>query len=341
MGAQGDDLDGLTNDDVFQLNAVLFGKRQVDLTNFGLNVASQQQKQPQQQQPQQQQPQQQQPQQQQPQQQQPQQQQPQQQQPQQHQHQRFTHEDIAELDAVLFGHSPNNRQVVTNHGLSVASQQQQQPQQHQHQQQHQQAQLAHNQHQHQNIEVQDQQPEQQQPPLAVTVPPPPTSGTTPTTPDTMFATPDTRKNDSPNTINTTPDTTNTTRSITNATPDTPTPSNFNYLPEQAICGNCHRSYFLDNNGPNACHYHSGTPQVNASSPIWHAMRIETPEDTPYNRRRCPIGFRYSCCGRDMIAWLGCVSGRHEPPLAAPPAPMAPESAQGHDSEEDAPWDLEE
>ncbi|KAI6084810.1 hypothetical protein F4821DRAFT_261525 [Hypoxylon rubiginosum] len=79
-------------------------------------------------------------------------------------------------------------------------------------------------------------------------------------------------------------------------------------PADQFCKNCNASYRVAVNHPNACRYHSGKLRLDPTADIWRKKKVENPENTPEFHWLFPGGFKYDCCGQDLVERPGRVDG---------------------------------
>ncbi|KAI1763167.1 hypothetical protein GGR53DRAFT_467592 [Hypoxylon sp. FL1150] len=77
---------------------------------------------------------------------------------------------------------------------------------------------------------------------------------------------------------------------------------------QVLCKNCNKSYHVAANNPNACRYHSGKLQLDPKADVWIKKNVKNPANTPEFHWLFPGGFKYDCCGQDLVDRPGRVNG---------------------------------
>ncbi|KAI0173330.1 hypothetical protein GGR52DRAFT_571837 [Hypoxylon sp. FL1284] len=79
------------------------------------------------------------------------------------------------------------------------------------------------------------------------------------------------------------------------------------MPEH-VCKHCGTKYPLAANHPTACRFHSGALRINPTAEVWAKKAIKNPVDTPSSRWLYPGGFKWDCCGQDLVDRPGRVNG---------------------------------
>ncbi|XXG95042.1 hypothetical protein Hte_001302 [Hypoxylon texense] len=79
-------------------------------------------------------------------------------------------------------------------------------------------------------------------------------------------------------------------------------------PTGPLCKNCNRRYKEASNHPMACRYHPGPLRLDPKADVWSAKGIKEPMDTTQSRWLYPGGFKYECCGEDLVERPGRVNG---------------------------------